>query len=83
MVIENRPDFAGQLLQSERLLQKVVFDVDHFMVQHRLSGVAGDEQHPGLRPQRFQFSRQFAPAHVRHYDVGNCQVDRRAMILAN
>ena len=42
-MIENRPDFAGQLFQSERLLQKVVFDIDHFMVQHGLPGVARDE----------------------------------------
>jgi hypothetical protein len=31
-VIENRPDFAGQLPQRERLLQEVVLDIDHFMV---------------------------------------------------
>ncbi len=42
-VIENRPDFAGQLFQRERLLQKIVFDIDHFMVQHGLAGIARDE----------------------------------------
>ena len=39
-VIENRPDFAGQLLQREWLLQEIVFDIDHIMVQHGLAGVA-------------------------------------------
>jgi len=42
-VIENRPDFAGQLFQSERLLQKIAFDIDYVMVQHSLAGIARDE----------------------------------------
>ena len=42
-VIENGPDLAGQLFQRERLLKKVVLDVDHIMVQYGLSGVARDE----------------------------------------
>src|SRR5258708_6904162 len=81
--VEDRPDFAGQLFQRERLLKEVVFDVDYSVVHYRLAGVARDEQHPGLRTQRFQFLSQLASTHVRHYDVGNCQMDRRSVILAH
>jgi len=43
VLIQNRPDFPGQLFQGERLLQEVGFDVDHFMIDHGLPGVAGNE----------------------------------------
>src|SRR5713101_2197205 len=77
-VLEDRPDLAGQLFQRERFLKEVVFDIDYSMVHYRLASIARDEQHLGLRTQRFQFLRQLSSTHVRHYDVRNCQMDRRS-----
>jgi hypothetical protein len=43
VMIKDCPYFTGQLLQRERFLEEVVFDIDHIVVQHRLPGIAGDE----------------------------------------
>src|SRR6266851_5383165 len=83
LVIENGADLLRELCQSERLLQEVVFDVDHFMIQNGLAGIAGDKEHSGFRAQCIQFVRQLSPAHVGHYDIGDGQMDSRSMILGD
>ena len=79
-MIKDRADFARQLFQSERLLQKIVFDIDNVMVQYGLTSVARDEQNSSFRAQYFQFPGQFAATHVRHHHVSDSQVDRQPVI---
>jgi hypothetical protein len=41
--VEHGSNFGRELFQSERFLQEIVLDIDHFMVQHRLPGVTRDK----------------------------------------
>src|ERR1700687_3225138 len=60
---------VGKLFQREGFLQEIRFDVDHFVVEHGLSRIAGDEQKLGIRPHLRKFCRQLPTAHVRHDHV--------------
>src|SRR5437867_11251581 len=56
--------------RSKRLLQELVFAVEHAAVHYRAVRVAGHEQHLHQRAQAAQFPRQRMTAFLRHYHVG-------------
>ena len=74
--------FAQQQGRSKRL-----FDVRETRLQHPVPhdgviGIPGHEKHAQRRSSRLQLSRELASAHPRHDDIGQQQIDMRAMLLA-
>jgi len=82
-MVEDRPYFSRQLFEGERFLQEVVFDIDNFVVEDGLTGVAGDEKQSGLGMQRRQFLGQLASTDVRHHDIGDGQIDYGAVTVGD
>src|SRR6202140_3762066 len=61
---EGGAHLEGKLFQREGLLQEIRFDVDHFVVEHGLSGIARNEEELSIRPHLRKFCRQLPAAHV-------------------
>src|ERR1051325_8389668 len=66
---QRSPNFAGKLLQRIRLLQKVRFEVQNIVVEHRLARIPGHEQKLDSRKHLYNFPGKFAPTHIGHHDI--------------
>ena len=51
VLTEGGTNLEGQLLQGIGFLQEISFKIDHFVIEHCLSGIAGNEEELGIRPQ--------------------------------
>ena len=74
--LENAPDLVCELLWRERFTDELGFAIEDAVVNDRLVGVAGHEQHPCSRTSLDEYLRQLAAANSRHDDVRDEQIDR-------
>src|SRR5262249_1961687 len=75
-VVQHLAELAQQRVRAHGLLEEGEPFVEHAVVDDRVARVAGLVEHAGVRPGPGEGLRERAPAHARHHDVGQQQVDR-------
>src|SRR5437867_1247912 len=80
--VEHITDFADELLRRERLLQERGPSIEDTSPHDVIVRVSRHEEHLQHRPQGAQLLAQHAPAHARHDDVGEHEMDRPLMLLS-
>lgn len=76
-------NLGGELFQGVGLLQKICFEIEHFVAEHGLSSIVGDEQKPGVWPQAREFFGRLSSAHIRHDYVGDDEMNWRAVVWSD
>lgn len=81
VLVQNVPHLLSQRPRRERLLEEGHARLHDAVPDHRIVGVPGHEHHLDPRPRCGQPLGQQPTAHLRHYHVGDEQVDRLVIPL--
>src|SRR5205085_2775867 len=79
--VECFPDFAGQLLRIERFWQEKHFRFAAVAWLKRFFEISGDKKNFGFGISRAQGIGKTAPAHLRHHQIGEKEVDFSAAVF--
>ena len=82
LVIEEVADFASQNLVGEGFLQEGNLFAADALANEGVVGIAGDVEEFDLRPESQQSLNQLGAAHSGHDHVGDDQMNRLAILLA-
>src|SRR5688500_6414610 len=82
-VVKDGANGLGERVGRDGLLQEVDACVEHAVMNDRGLRIAGDVQYPHARSERLHALDELATRHAGHHDVGDEQVDRTWILLAD